>query len=207
MRPYVATIMGLSLLLACGPGERESAPSAGGNESGMAGDTAAVSAAPGDTASSGTATGKGEASLSGILSRLELANTAEIQTSRLATEQAQSPAVKKIAEQLLAEHTKNRETLESLAQQKGVDLVSVAGGTTARETTGVLALKSLSGADFDTAFVAAQVEAHRTNINAIENQLLPAAEDADVRGYLQKTQAAMEKHLANLQEIQGQLQR
>ena len=208
MRPHVATIMGLSLLLACGPGDRESAPAGGADdESGMAADTAAVSSAAGDTASSGTATGTGDASLSGILSRLELANTAEIQTSRLATEQAQSPAVKQVAEQLLAQHTKNRKELEALAQKKGVDLVPRAGGTTARDTTGVLALKRLSGADFDTAFVAAQVEAHRTNVNAIENQLLPAAEDPEVRSYLEKTHAAMQKHLTNLQEIQGQLQR
>lgn len=207
MRRCLVITVGLSLLLACGTGERENLPAAGGNESGMAADTAAVSTAPGDTASSGTPTGERDARLGGILSRLEVANTAEIQTSRLATERAQSPAVKQIAEQLLAQHTKNREALEALAQQKGVDLVPAAGGSTVRDTVGEAALRSLSGADFDTAFVAAQVEAHRTNIDAVRNQLLPTADDADVRSYLQKTQAAMEKHLADLQEIQSQLQR
>jgi putative membrane protein len=207
MRPQLITIMGLALLLACG-GDRDSAPAAGSasGETGMTADTGG-SAAAGDTASTGTPTGEGPASLSGILSRLELVNTAEIQTSELAAKQAQSPAVKKIAGMLVTHHQKNRTELETLAQQKGVDLVPASGGNTARDTAGVLALRSLQGADFDTAYVAGQLEAHRSNLDAIRNQMLPAAQDADVRRFLEKTQTAMEKHLANLEEIQGQLQR
>ena len=201
MRSHVTTIMGLTLLLACGGGDREPSPAAGagtGGETGMA---------AGDTASSGTPTGEGEASLGGILSRLELANTAEIQTSELAVKQAQSPAVKKMAETLRTHHRQNRSQLEELARQKGVELVPAEGGSTTRDTAGVLALRSLEGVAFDTAFVNAQIEGHRTNIDAIRSQMLPAADDADVRQYLEKTLAAMEKHLAGLQEIQGQLQR
>jgi putative membrane protein len=201
MRPHVTTIMGLALLLACGGGDREAAPAGGtaggANETGMSA----------DTASTGTPTGEGEASLGGILSRLELANTAEMQTSELATKQARAPAVKRMAEQLLTHHRQNRTELRTLAKQKGVDLVPAQGGSTARDTAGVLALRSLEGADFDTAFVAGQIEAHRTNIDAIRHQMLPAAQDAEVRQFLQKTQAAMEKHLAGLEEIQSQLQR
>lgn len=198
MRPTITTIMGLALLLACGQSDREPAPDAGAasRETGMT---------P-DTASTGTPTGEGEASLGGILSRLELANTAEIQTSELAARQAHSPAVKKMASTLLSHHQQNRKELEALAKQKGVDLVPASGGSTLRDTSGVLALKSLEGIAFDTAFVAGQIEAHRANLDAIQNQLLPAAQDADVRQFLQKTQAAMEKHLAGLQDIQGQLQ-
>ncbi len=199
MRHQITTTMGLALLLACGGGDRETTPGAGaaGGETGL---TA-------DTASTGTPAGEGEASLSGILSRLELANTAEIQTSELATKQARSPAVKKFATTLLTDHRQNLAELEKLAKQKGVDLVPAAGGNTARDTAGVLALRSLKGTDFDTAFVAGQLEAHQTNLDAIENQMLPAAQDAEVKQYLQKTQTAMQKHLVALQEIQGQLQR
>ena len=204
MRLHITRIMGLALLLACGGGERDTTPD-GGTAGGAGGETGMATG--GDTASSGTPTGAGEASLSGILSRLELANSAEIQTSGLAAKQARSPAVKKIANLLLTHHQQNRTELEALAKQKGVDLVPARGGNTSRDTAGVLALRSLQGADFDTAFVAGQIEAHRTNLDAIQNQMLPAAQDAEVRQYLQKTQTAMEKHLANLQEIQGQLQR
>ena len=201
MRHHIATTMGLALLLACGQTGRDTAPAAGAEAGGETGMTS------GDTASSGTPTGEGEASLSGILSQLELANTAEIQTSELATERAQSPAVKEMATQLLAHHRKNRTELEALAREKSTELVPAAGGSTSRDTSGAQPLRGLEGAAFDSAFVAGQIQAHRTNIDAIGNQLLPAAQDADVREYLQKTQAAMEKHLAGLEDIQGQLQR
>ena len=199
MRRRSTTIMGLALLLACGRSERGTTPETGGagGETGM---TA-------DTASTGTPTGEGEASPEGILSRLELANTAEIQTSEVAAGRAQSPAVKKMALTLLTHHRQNRKQVEALAKQKGVDLVPASGGSTARDTSGVLALRSLDGAAFDSAYVSGQIEAHRTNLDAIENQMLPAAQDADLRQFLQKTQAAMEKHLAGLQDIQSQLQR
>lgn len=206
MRPQITTILGLALLLGCGGGERDTTPGGGtAGETGMTADTT-VTGAAGDTASSGTPTGERDASLGGILSRLEIANTAEIRLSEVGTAQAQSPAVKEIANTLLTQHRKNRTELEALAEKQGVDLVAAAGGTV-RDTSGELALRSLEGAAFDSAFVAGQIEAHRTNVNAIRNQMLPAAEDADVRQYLQKTLAAMEKHLADLQEIQGQLQR
>ncbi len=200
MRQYIPMTIGLALLLACGGGERDAAPPGTAGEA--AGETGM---AAGDTASSGTPTGEGEASLSGILSRLELANTAEIQTSEAATQRARSPAVKKMATQLLTHHRQNRTELEALAKQKGIELVAPVGGNTARDTSGVLVLKSLEGAAFDSAFVAGQVEAHRTNIDAIQGQLLPAARDPQVREYLQKTLASMQKHQRELQELQGQL--
>jgi putative membrane protein len=207
MRLQIRTMVGLALLLACGEGGREGTPGAGAaGETGMSADTAGMVSGD-DTASTGTPTGTGEASLSGILSRLELANAAEIQTSELATKQAQSPAVKKMANTLLTHHRQNRTQLESLAKQKNVDLVPAEGGNTRQDTAGVLALRSLEGAAFDSAFVAGQIEAHETNIDAIRSQMLPSAKDAEVRQFLEKTQAAMEKHLAGLQEIRGQLQR
>jgi putative membrane protein len=201
VRALVTTITAIALLSGCTADRRQDA-AAGGSESGMRADTGGT-----DTASSGTPTGEGGASLSGILSRLELANSAEIQISELGTSRAQSPRVKQIAQTLVASHEKNRQELEALAKEKGVSLLPAAGGNTARDTAGVLALRSLKGAEFDSAFVSAQIEAHQANIDAIRRQMLPAAQDQDVRQYLQKTLAAMEKHLTTLQEIQEQPQR
>ena len=208
MRPTFVPTVGLAVLFACTPGGRQDSARPGESETGLSTDTtlSTDTAVGTDTASSGTATGAGEASLSGVLSRLELANSAEIQTGKLAAKQARSAEVKRIAQQLVTEHTKNRGELEALAQNKGVNVLPPEGGNTARDTAGVLALKGLEGAAFDSAFVAAQVEAHRTNIDAIRNQMLPATQDIDVRQFLEKTQQAMEKHLTSLQEIQDQLQ-
>lgn len=196
-----------AVLLGCTPGQTERRAGGAGDgspETGMSGDGAGGFSTQ-DTASSGTPTGEGVAGVSGILSRLELANTAEIQISRLGMTRARSPAVKKVAQQLVEEHTKNRKELESLAERKGVDLIPRAGADTRRDTSGAAALQGLEGAAFDSAFVQAQIQAHEANLDAIRNQMLPSAEDADVRQYLEKTQAAMEKHLANLRQVENQL--
>jgi putative membrane protein len=198
MRSRTIPAIAAALVMACTPAqtERRSADRDASTETGMS--------TP-DTATTGTPTGEGAPSLSGIFSRLELANTAEIQTGKLATKQARSPAVRQIAQQLVTEHTKNRSELEALAKKKGVDVLSRAGGDTGRDTSGVLALKRLEGAAFDSAFVESQIQTHQENLDAIQGQLLPATQDSDVRQYLEKTQAAMQKHLTSLQQAQDQL--
>jgi putative membrane protein len=197
MRSSVIPAVAAALVMACTPAQTERrGDRSAGAETGMSGS---------DTATSGTPTGETAPALSGILSRLELANTAEIETSELASSQAQSPEVKRIARRLVTEHTENRSELEALAKQKGADLIDAAGGSTKRDTAGVLALKGLQGAAFDSAFVAAQIETHRANLDAIQNQLLPSTQDQEVRRYLEKTQAAMRQHLASLEQAQQQL--
>ena len=199
MRSSCAPLAGLALLLACTQGGRQDSAAGRGSETGMTTDTAAVE----DTAPSGTTSNEGKAILSGILSRLEVVNSAEIQLGELGAARAQSPDVRKIARQLVEDHMKNRAEVEALARRKGVAVLPPSAGNTAREIAG---LKVLKGVQFDSAYVAGQVDAHRANIDAIRNQLLPAARDADVREFLQKTQATLEKHLASLQAIQDQLQ-
>jgi putative membrane protein len=180
-------------LMACTPGETERR-SGDPDESGMAAR---------ETASTGTPTGTNAPGLSGVFSRLELANTAEIETSRLVAEKARSAEVKQLARRILDHHVKNRSELEALAKKKNVDVLPPAGGTTARDTSGVLALRGLEGAALDSAYVESQIEAHRANIDAIRNQMLPSTDDADVRQFLQKTVASMEEHLTGLEQAQG----
>jgi putative membrane protein len=197
MRSLMIPAAAAAFMMACTPAqtERRSGDDTGA-ETGMR---------AGDTATTGTPMGDRAPSLSGIVSRLELANWAEIETSRLATTQARSAQVKEIARQLVTDHTKSRSELEALAKQKGIDVLPPEGGSTRQDTIGVLALKGLKGAAFDSAFVQAQIKVHQENLDAIQNQLLPSAQDEELRQYLEKTQADMQKHLAKLQQIQGQL--
>lgn len=202
MRRRTLPALAAAAVMACTPGQTERRGDAA--ETGMADTGAATTMTTGaDTATTGTPAGENPAGLEGIFSRLELANTAEIETSRLAATRASSAEVKQIAQKLVTEHTRNRTELEALARKKGITPLDRAGGSTARDTSGVLALEGLAGAAFDSAFVAAQIEVHQANLHAIRNQLLPSAQDADVRQYLEKTQTAMQGHLADLEQMQG----
>jgi putative membrane protein len=142
-----------------------------------------------------------------ILSQMNVANTTEIQLATLASKKATSPDVKRIARKLVADHTKNREQVRALAQKVNVTLTPAQGGSiSAADSVAMPAdLQGRSGADFDRAFVQHEIEDHRSNIQKIETQMLPSSQDAQVKGYLQKTVSEMQTHLASLEQVQRQL--
>lgn len=182
------------VLAGCDPGPGNREPGVDAERSSETGMTA------GDTV-------RAEAGLNGILSRLEIANAAEIRSAELAAERAEASAVKAIANRLETDHARNQSELQSLAGQKDVDLVPASGGRTPPDTAGLVALKGLEGADFDSAFVLGQIRAHEANIEAIEQQLLPATDDAEVRRFLEQTVTAMKQHLDGLEQAREQIGR
>jgi putative membrane protein len=162
-----------------------------------------MASAMGDTAVGGNA----EATPAGVLSQMNVANTTEIELSRLATRKASSPAVKQIAGKLVAHHTKNREEVRALAQKVNVTLTPAQGGSVSSADSVALPqdLQNLSGADFDKAWLQHQIEAHNSNIQRLQNQALPSVQDPQIKTYLQKTLTAMQGHLASLEQVEQQL--
>jgi len=141
---------------------------------------------------------------SGILSQLNVANTTEITLAQVAEKKASSPTVKQIARRLASDHTKNRQQLQALAQKLGLNLTPARGGNVAPVSGDSAAfpaqLEGKSGAEFDKAYLQHEIADHQSNIDKIQNQLLPAAQDQQVKGYLQKTLTEMEGHLAALKD-------
>src|SRR5215203_526336 len=72
-------------------------------------DTMPMAAPPADTSSNPTSTP------AAILSQMNVANTTEIQLARMASKKASSPDVKRLAQKLMSDHTKNRQELMALA--------------------------------------------------------------------------------------------
>lgn len=100
-----------------------------------------------------------------VLAALQAMNRSEIDTSKLADTHAASPQVKQYAAKLVADHQQALDRINQLVQQKHVDLGAVqsdpfvaaqtAAGTELRDR-----LSKLQGADFDSAYLAAQPEQH-----------------------------------------------
>jgi putative membrane protein len=159
------------------------------------------------TAGDSAAATTGAATPSAILSQLYVANTTEIQLSKLAAKQASSPLVKRIAGKLAADHAKNREEGRALAQRLNLTLIPAAGGDIAAADSAAVPpeLQGKTGRDFDKAFVEHEIKEHEDNIEKIQNQLLPAAQNAELKAYLQKTLTAVQGHLASLKQVQQQL--
>lgn len=144
---------------------------------------------------------------SGIFSQMNLTNTAEIQLARIASKRASSSDVKKLAEKLAVDHSKNREQGRSLAQKLKAPVTPVAGEdiTVAGSAAMPSDLQAKSGASFDKAYVEHEIRGHESNIQKIQSQMLPAARDPQVKAYLQRTLADMEGHLASLKEVQRKI--
>lgn len=202
MRSVLVTAAVLALFTSCSPGNRRSSET-GMAEGGVGGlstrDT--MPSVAGDTAATSGAT-----TPAAVLSQLYVANTTEIQLSRLAAKKAVSPKVKQVANKLAADHAKNREEERALAQKLSITLTPAALGDAAPDSTAVPPeLQGKTGAGLDRAFVEHEIKEHQANIEKIQNQLLPATQNAEVKAYLQKTLTAIQGHLASLQQVQQQL--
>lgn len=66
-------------------------------------------------------------------------------------------------------------------------------------------LGKLSGAEFDRAYIEHQVSAHQEALEMIDRQLMPAAQDPQLRQTLEKAQREVEAHLEEARQIQQRL--
>jgi putative membrane protein len=196
----------VALVVSCSP-----------NNDRRGGDTGMADSAPGGISSRDTmqpvtgdsaAMTAGDATTpAGILSQLNVANTTEIQLSTLASRKAASPQVKQVAKKLAADHSKNRQQVQALAKKLNVTLTPSQGGSmSAADSVALPAdLQATSGADFDRAFLQHQIADHQANIQRIETQMVPSAQDPQLKSFLQKTVTDMQAHLASLEQVQQRL--
>jgi putative membrane protein len=207
MRSTLLPAAALALLTFCGPGNDRQNDTGMANDAvgGMSSRDTAPSSAP---APAGADTGgSAEATPPAILSQMNVANTMEIQLSRMASKQATTPAVKRIATQLVTDHSKNRQEVTALAKTLNVSLTPATGGNVSASDSAAMPaeLQGASGAEFDRAFVQHQIQLHQNNIQKIQGQLLPAVQEPQLKAYLQKTLKAMQGHLATLEKTEQQL--
>jgi putative membrane protein len=199
----------LTLLVSCSSGDRNP------KDTGMADNGAGgfnsrdtIPAAGTSAADSSTAPGAPAASESaGILSQLNVANTTEIQLATLAAKKAASPKVKQIAARLAADHSKNREQLRALAQKLNLTLTPAQGGSISAADSVVMPpdLQGKTGGSFDRAFIQQEINDHQSNIEKLQTQAIPSAENAGIKAYLEQTLSDMQGHLASLKQVQHRL--
>ncbi|HEU4588560.1 MAG TPA: DUF4142 domain-containing protein, partial [Gemmatimonadales bacterium] len=142
---------------------------------------------------------------SGLLSVISTANQTEIQAAKDAQSKASSPQVKRFAAKLAQDHQKNDQQAQALAKRLGVDLASGAGAASESQSAAMGELAGKTGAEFDRAYVQREIQDHQQNIDKIEQQMLPAAKDPQVKAFLQKTDKAMKNHLQMAKQLEQQL--
>ena len=118
-------------------------------------------------------------------------DVAEIQGGKAAQERASSEAVKKFAAQMVADHTKTSEQMKPMAQNRGVPLPTA---PSAKDERDMKKIAGLSGADFDRAYMASQVRAHRDAVSLFRNEA-KSGKDAELKSFAAATLPALEGHL------------
>lgn len=222
MNPVQTSLIGLSassllLLAAC---HRETAPDSTTTTTG-AGQPAQTSIAPTTTPTTepmttppsggpGMGTG-GTAAMamsdSQLLQITHFANSGEIAQAKLAKDKSKNADVKKLAQMMLDQHMDADKKGDELAKKQSLTLADSATSqelkTTADSLTNDMAQKT--GADFDKAYVDAQVKEHQSVLDILDSKLIPTAHDPDVKKYLQDVRKAVAMHLDHAKDLQAEL--
>jgi putative membrane protein len=130
-----------------------------------------------------------------IVAIFDLANKADIETGRLATERADSREVRDFGRMLVDVHTAVRQQGGDLAKKLGVTPVLPKGDQSAQQHAAVMArLGKLRGAEFDRAFLQHEQAFHAAVISAVTNTLLPAIQNQELKKFVASLAPAFEAH-------------
>ena len=179
----------LCALLAAGcSGERADETARGGAEN-DAGAAAAVPAGSLDDAQ--------------ILDVVRTVNLAEVAAAELATERAAAGDTRQYAQHVMEDHSKGNQQVATLAATIPPRGNALSMSLREKGAADIEKLEQHTGEEFDRAFVEAQARMHQEVLDAIDEQLLPVAEDQQLRMLLQTTRDQVAMHLEHAQQLQG----
>jgi putative membrane protein len=143
----------------------------------------------------------GETQDAGFIQKAGAGGLAEVELSRMAVGQAESPEVKRFAQQMLDAHISSNKELgliaarqnQKLPAQMDNDHLKVRGR-----------LESLSGKEFDRAYVDAMVKDHQKMASLLEGAK-GTSSDSSVQKFARNTLPVVQEHLQLAESLAGKL--
>ena len=132
-----------------------------------------------------------------FLTKAAEGNAAEVETGRLAAQQAMDPQVKQFGNQMVQDHSQANEKLTALAQSKGVQLPTTPDKSQQSEMN---KLQGMSGSQFDKAYSTAMLKDHKKDVKEYEHQA-KNAKDPDVKAYAEEVLPTLQHHLAMAEQL------
>jgi putative membrane protein len=195
-------------LAACGGGDDGAAE---GDDVGAVTETADSSAAatmPVGADTMAMAGAGGQLTDANVAAVLSVADSGEIRPSQAAQQQAQNAQVKEYAQMMVTEHGMLEDSLRALTGRLGVTPAPNAMSQQLRTQadSAMQALQGQSGANFDRAYMQWMVASHQATLTALDSQLIPAIQNAEMRTAVQQqVRPRVEQHLQRAQQIQSSL--
>lgn len=141
-----------------------------------------------------------------IVAIFDAANTADIETGKLASERGGSNAVRQFGAMLARDHKAVRQQGRDLAKKLGVTPTPPTDQTSVREHAALMQrLGKLQGSEFDRAFLQYEERFHRDVIAAVKSTLLPAIKNQELRELVVKVAPAFQAHMEMAQNLAQQL--
>jgi putative membrane protein len=157
------------------------------------------------TATTTAATGGTSSALSPddkeFVSKAGMGGLAEVQMGNLALSKASSADVKAFGQRMVSDHSKANEELSQLATAKGVALPTELTG---EHKDALDHLASLSGPDFDKAYMKHMVEDHQEDVGEFEKASTTAT-DSDLKAWAGKTLPTLKQHLQLAQTVSSKV--
>lgn len=138
---------------------------------------------------------------------LAAANKAEIDSSQL-VKKSKSADVKKLAAEMIKDHTAADKKGKALMAKASIQPDASAEDVKTLESKAqgaIEQLKGLKGAELDKAYVDAQVTMHQEVIDALDQRLLPAAQNADLKAFMTEIRPKLQAHLDHAKAVQAKL--
>jgi len=135
------------------------------------------------------------------------ANQVDIEAGQVADARANNVDVKAFGKMMVVDHTAvNKQAMElttklKLTPQDNPTSQSLKMGG----ETNVTNLKTLSGALFDKAYIAHEVEYHQAVIETLNKMLIPSTQNAELKALIVKVTPAFVAHLEKAKQIQAAL--
>jgi putative membrane protein len=167
--------------------------------------TVALAAAPSQVAAQGSAAEPASKALNDptIVAIFDGANTADIETGKLAAERAASKEVRDFGSMLARDHEHVRKLGRDLAKKLGVTPTPPKDDQGAKDHAAAMQrLRALKGAEFDRAFLQHEAAFHKAVIDAVTTTLLPAIQNAELKALVLQVAPAFEAHMIAAQNLE-----
>ncbi len=140
-----------------------------------------------------------------IAAILDAANTGEIEQAKVAQKNAKDPRVKAFAAHMIQDHGKNMTESRALLTKIGVTPAESPVSTKLSHDSQQLVstLGEAKGADFDKAYIDAQVKEHQDVLDMMDTKLLVQVKNGDLKAAIQAFRPKVEHHLEEAKSIQA----
>jgi putative membrane protein len=135
------------------------------------------------------------------------ANQIDIDAGKLAQSKSKNKEVQAFAKQMVTDHGAVNKQAGALAKKLGVKPEDNDTSKSLKKgaAENMANLKKLSGAKFNRAYVDHEVAYHQQVLDAIDKVLIPSAQNAELKGLIEKVRPAIQAHLDHAKHIQASL--